>query len=229
VQPRADADRLLAVMTRLSGMSFAALFLLCGACETGGSRRPAVSGPVADSSLPPAPLAEQVKKLSVATAPGPRHTALSPLEGEWSVVLSDVSTTGGETDAYRGQATLGWTLGGRFLRWDAAIDFGGASGKTTGFLGFDSLFGEYELMMISDLSQGMEVARGTGDLQGSGILFTLDQLDPRTAAHVRARSRLRLIDHDQFVLEQLGAGQDGEERVVRVSHYRRASAGDRKL
>lgn len=205
-----------------------ALLGLCAACETGGPRRTPAAASAADSSLPPVPLAEQVKKLSVATAPGPRHTALFALEGEWSVVLSDVSPTGAETDAYRGQATLGWILGGRFLRWDASIDFGGASGKTTGFLGFDSLYSEYELMMISDLSQGMEVARGTGELSGPGILFTLDQVDPRTGTHVRARSRLRLIDHDQFVLEQLGGSQDGEERVVRVSHYRRAGAADRR-
>lgn len=215
-------------MRKVLTRALVALLGLCAACETGGPRPAPDSASAADSSLPPAPLAEQVKKLSIATAPGSRHTALAPLEGEWSVVLSDVSPTGAETDAYQGQATLGWILGGRFLRWDASIDFGGASGKTTGFLGFDSLYAEYELMMISDLSQGMEVARGTGELSGPGILFTLDQLDPRTGTHVRARSRLRLIDHDRFVLEQLGASQGGDERVVRVSHYRRAGAADRR-
>ncbi len=200
------------------------MLLLClgSACETGGTRPSPVGSSNPSASTPALPLAEQVRSLAITSAPGPRHAALALLEGEWKVALSSLSSEGAETDAFQGEATLRSILGGRFLRWDASIDFGGASGKTTGFLGFDSRYGEYALMMISDLSQGMEIARGSGELQGAGLVFTLDQVDPRSGAHVRSRSRLRLIDHDHFVLEQLEPGSDGADRVVRTWQYRRA-------
>jgi len=79
-------------------------------------------------------------------------------------------------------------------------------------------------VMISDLSQGMEVARGTGELDTAGVLFTLEQTDPRTGGRVRSSSRLRVLERDHFVLDQLGDGADGVERIVRVSHYRRTGA-----
>jgi hypothetical protein len=216
-------------MTKLHTSRWAVLLWLGCACETGGARPAAVGAPGAGPAAPALPLAEQVKQLAVTSAPGSRHAALAVLEGEWNVALSNLSAAGAETDSFQGQATLTRILGGRFLRWDASIDFGGTSGKTTGFLGFDSRYAEYALMMISDLSQGMEVARGSGELQGPGIVFTLEQLDPRTGAKVRSRSRLRLLEHDHFVLEQLEPGNDGVDRVVRVWHYRRAKEPARKI
>jgi hypothetical protein len=223
VHPLADADTLPAAMTKLNSLSLVVLLWLGCGCETGGTRPPPLGASNAGSTAPAMPLAEQVKQLAATSTPGPKHAALAVLEGEWKVALSSLSASGTETDSFLGEATLTKILGGRFLRWDASIDFGGASGKTTGFLGYDSRYAEYVLMMISDLSQGMEVARGGGELQGPGIVFTLEQLDPRNGAHVRSRSRLRVIDHGHFVLEQLEPGGDGVDRVVRAWHYRRST------
>ncbi len=165
-----------------------------------------------------------MRELAASSRPGERHAALAPLAGEWEVTLSSLSPEGREIEPFRGRATIEWVLGGRFLRWDARIDFAGASGTTTGYLGYDLRSGQYQLMMISDLATGMEVARGSGDLAGAGVVFALEQVDPRSGARVRAKSRLRLIAHDQFVLEQLVTEPDGLDRVARVSHYRRAAA-----
>ncbi len=199
----------------------AAALLFLAACETGGPRpRPGV--PVGAGSQPPAPALEaQVRELAVASRPGTRHAALAPLAGEWDVDLSLVSAAGAEAEPFHGRATLAWILGARYLTWEATIDFAGVAGTTTGFLGYDSARAEYELMMISDLSQSMEVAHGTGELQGPGLVFTLERSDPRTATTVRARSRIRLLASDHFVLEQLEPNADGTEHATRIWHYRK--------
>jgi hypothetical protein len=76
--------------------------------------------------------------------------------------------------------------------------------------------------MISSLSSGMGVASGHGDLSGSGIRFTQETLDPASDRRWRMTSSLRLISRDHFVLDALGVDAQGEERVVRRTHYRRS-------
>jgi hypothetical protein len=76
-------------------------------------------------------------------------------------------------------------------------------------------------MMISDLATGMVIAEGNGELRGAGIHFEIEELDPDTGARMVAKSRIRSITPEHFVLEQLEPGAGGRDRVVRVSHYRR--------
>jgi hypothetical protein len=75
--------------------------------------------------------------------------------------------------------------------------------------------------MISDLSTGMGVARGRGDIAGTGIRLMIEIPDPETGALRRAVSTLRLVDKSQFVIEQYGADANGRERVVRRTHYQK--------
>ena len=190
------------------------------ACESGG-RAPR---PAADAApVPTPPLDEQVKTMSARSRPGAKHTALAPLAGAWDVRLAEVAPDGLETDLAHGSATLAWILGGRFLRWDVTVDFKGFPGTTTGFLGFDARLGEYELLMISDLAQNMAVASGTGDVGSQGLVFTLEQLDPRSGARARSRSRIRLLAPDHFILQQLESDGMGGDRATRVWHYRRSA------
>jgi len=203
---------------------------LAGACESAPSHQPADGPPaIAANAVNAAvlPLGEQVKLLSAASRPGPQHAALAELSGEWDVVLPVQAGGVPQGEPYRGHATLQPVLGGRFLRWEATVDFGGTPGTTTGFLGFDSRLEEYVLLMISDTSQAMEVARGTGDLSGRGIVFTLEQLDPRSGMKMRARSRIRRLGTGHFLLEQLEADASGTDRVTRVWDYRRATVPTR--
>jgi len=195
-----------------------------------GCEAPAPAGRSPLRGLEPAPesapalsIEAQAKEFSVASRPGSGHQALEPLLGDWDVALSTIGADGAESEPYRGRAALAWTLGGRFLRWDASIAFGETPGTTTGYLGFNTRTREYQLMMISDLATGMEIARGGGDLRGSGIVLEIEQVDPASGARLVARSRLRSVSADHFVLEQLEPTPSGRDRVTRVWHYRRAA------
>ncbi len=126
-----------------------------------------------------------------------------------------------ETELARGEGELEWKLDGRFLQWTATLSIAGAPRTTTGYLGFDVRSKEYELLMISNLATGMQVALGRGDPERDGLRFTLEQLDPETGAGIRAVSVLRLISKDHFALDQLASDGNGHERVVQRHHYRR--------
>ncbi len=174
------------------------------------------------NSTPPT-LAELAALQESATRPGREHRALDPLAGAWitSNVAVDAQTK--ETDPVAGRAAIDWVLGGRYLRIDANLELpGGALHTWSGFLGFDQAQDEYQWLMVSDLSTGMGVAKGRGELSRGGIRFVLDVVDPRSGAMARATSLLRAIAPDHVVLEQIGADANGLERVLRRTHYHRA-------
>ncbi|MFN0009085.1 MAG: DUF1579 family protein [Planctomycetota bacterium] len=206
----------------MSRLLLALLLVSCEAPDPSGRESSRGLEPPAGSAAPLS-IEAQAREYAVASRPGTAHQALEPLVGDWDVALSAIASDGTESDPYRGRATLAWTLGRRFLRWDASVSFGETLGTTTGFVGFNTRTREYQLMMVSDLATGMEIARGTGEIRGSGIVFEIEQVDPASGNRLIARSRLRTVSPDHFVLEQLEPTGSGRDRVTRLWNYRRAA------
>jgi hypothetical protein len=170
------------------------------------------------------PLAEQAAIQATATRPGKHHRALNGFVGAWLTTNVAVDAKGVESDAVPGRAAVEWVLGGRYLSIDANLSIdGGATYTWSGFVGVDEASEEYQWLMVSDLSTGMGVAHGRGEFSHGGIRFLLDVVAPRTGALARATSLLRGIDANHVVLEQIGTDATGVERVLRRTHYRRAT------
>lgn len=195
----------------------ALLVLAVASCQAPDPRtlpRPGVAITAAPRSLE-----EQVRELSEASRPGPMHQRLDALVGDWNVRLCDVAADQGERDLAHGEAHIEWVHERRFLAWRATLEL---AGSTSGFVGYDQRSKQYQLLMISSLSSGMGVASGYGDLDGQGIRFSQEMLDPGTGARLRMTSILRSIAPDHFVLDAMGVDEHGTERVVRRTHYERA-------
>jgi hypothetical protein len=195
------------------------LVLLVSACTAPDPRLPTKNAAVLFAPQPT--LEEQAAEAERNSHPRNQHRALDPLVGVWTTTMVNVSQEGTESDPHAGQATINWTLGNRYLHWEATLEVGSRVHETTGYLGYDLNTGEYQNLMISDLATGMSVARGRGDLDGSGIKLGIEVADPVSGAIKRAQSTLRLLDRNHFVLEQLGIDAQGIERIVRRTHYRR--------
>ncbi len=191
-----------------------------GSCTTAEPARPQVVAPSVAPSLE-----QQTIELERASRPGPEHRRLDVLAGEWDVAMVSVDAQGRETELARGEGDLVWVLDGRFLSWSATLGIAGAPRTTTGYLGFDRRSRDYELLMISNLATGMEVATGRGDPERAGLRFTLEQFDAALSTRVRAISVLRLLTRDHFVLDQVSTDAGGRERVAQRHHYRRRAAG----
>jgi hypothetical protein len=193
--------------------------LVATACTAPEPRLPTKNAAVLFAPQPT--LEEQAAEAERGSRPRNQHRALDPLVGVWTTTLVNVSQEGAESEPHAGQSTINWTLGNRYLHWEATLEVGSRVHETVGFLGYDLNTGEYQNLMISDLATGMSVARGRGDLDSGGIKLGIEVADPATGAIKRAQSTLRLIDRNHFVLEQLGIDAQGIERIVRRTHYRR--------
>jgi hypothetical protein len=198
------------------------LGLVIGACTAPEPARNPKKHPVLFATPPT--LEAQAQEASSASRPRKEHLALEPLVGAWKTELVSVAVDGTESDPHPGTATVQPVLGGRYYTWDATLDVGAKVYETTGYLGYDINSAEYQLLMISDLATGMSVAHGRGDIEAKGIQLVIEVVDPSTGAIKRAQSTLRVVNKDHFVLEQLGLDPNGEQRIVRRTHYRRRGA-----
>ena len=194
--------------------------LVVASCESGPTARRDASSSI---PVPSASVESQVAALEKASQPGLNHKELMALCGSWDVHLVDVTIDGTEAEIARGSAVIQSEYGGRFLRWDTSMNFGGAPHDTTGFVGYDLGNHEFQSMMINDVSTGMSVAHGTGDLTRAGIRFTLELFDRASGSRARMSSVLRMNDADHFAQDLLGGDAAGNELVVRRYHYRRRS------
>lgn len=197
----------------------ALLAIAVAACASDPSPRSPAPAP----SAPRASIEAQAASAERASAPGPKHRALEPFAGSWTTVSVDVDASGAESNPRSGRATLAWGLRGRFLRWSQELVLETGTRATEGYLGWDGYLDEYQLLMVSDLANGMGVARGQGDPAREGIRFVLDIPTPGTGNVMRATSTLRADGPDHFVLEQIGVDANGREGVQRRTRFTRAA------
>lgn len=194
---------------------FGVLLTLLAACE---SSNPRSSKPLPAVRQPAPDIQQQVSAQEAASQPGPMHKKLDPLLGDWQTQVTRLGPDGNEVPGGGGGVTrITQLFGGRYQRWDAVLDIGGQSRETTGWLGYDRGKQEYQLSMITSFSSGMCIYRGHGDLAKDGIVFLLDDIDPKTGVPIRARNRLKLVSADHFVIEDV----DQDMIAYSRSHYRR--------
>ena len=125
-----------------------------------------------------------------------------------------VSAPGQDQPIGVGEATLEAVHGGRFLRLTVNLSLEGRTVDLTGHLGYDRAGGEWQALWLSDLSTGMSLLRGTGEL-GRGVSLV------GVRGGLRGRSVLTVSGPDRFRVETYGPGEDGRERLLRRSDYLR--------
>jgi len=151
---------------------------------------------------------------------GPGHEKLDVLEGRWTVGVVMQNADGSDPrPAGSGEAEIRWTMERRFLRWDLTLEVEQQQHHVSGFLGYDVLLQEYQALWISELSTGMSLARGDGDPEGRGIVLQVRPSGPPTGEAAGARSVLRVLDRDHFVIESVGPDSRGEEGVIQRASY----------
>jgi len=152
--------------------------------------------------------------------PDDHHLRLDGFVGQWHVLVHACPPARSEPVLVaRGTAKIDWMLGRRYLEWDIRLDVGETTNVVSGHMGYDVVADEYQALWISDITTGMSIVYGNGNPQGRGLVMVgTGTRGGRTV--VVARSVLRFVGQDSFVIERYGAQS---EVVIQRSTYVRRS------
>lgn len=195
------------------------LLFALGACESNSPSRP--RPPLMIRQPEPPDLDQQISNQEASSRPGPMHKKLDVLVGEWQTSVARITPDKAELPGGQGITRITRLFEGRYLRWDVVMQIGGRTQETTGWMGYDRNASEYQLCMITSFSSGMGIYHGQGDIAKEGIVFVFDQIDTQSGAHLRSRNRLRVLDPDHFVIEDV----DEDLNVHTRSRYQRVKTG----
>jgi len=151
--------------------------------------------------------------------PDDHHLRLDGFVGQWLVLVHSCPSDGSEPVLIaRGHATIDWMLGRRYLEWKIQLDVGETTNVVSGHMGYDVVADEYQALWISDITTGMSIVYGNGNPQGRGLVMVgTGTRGGRTV--VVARSVLRFVGRDSFVIERYGA--QSEVVIQRSTYVRR--------
>ncbi len=163
----------------------------------------------ADKPLSPEAM---MKVMEEAGKPGPEHSKLDPLVGEWtytSKVWMDPSQPPMESS---GTIKRHWILGKRFL--EERVVGKGPDGKSEfegrGIIGYDKVQGKYTYGWICSMGTGMSSGLGTYDADGKQFKFATETYCPIRGTKIQGRDEIRVESDDKHVVESY-MSEDGKE------------------
>lgn len=140
--------------------------------------------------------------------PDDHHLRLDRLAGQWLVLVHACPPDGGEPVLVaRGNATIKWMLGRRYLEWSIVLDVGETTNVVNGHMGYDVIAQEYQALWISDITTGMSIVHGNGNPNGRGLVM-IGTATRNGQAVVVGRSVTRFVGEDTFVIERYGGDSD---------------------
>ena len=183
----ARRSRVRAMERRLCFVVLATVCALITACTAPEPRLPARNATVLFA--PPPSIEDQARDAERASRPRNEHPALDPLVGSWTTALVTVAPDGTEANPFAAPRRSSGSWADATSTGSRRSKIGSQAHETTGYLGYDLNQGEYQNLMISDLATGMSVARGRGDIDGTGIRLSLEVVDPASGAIDARRAR----------------------------------------
>ncbi len=155
-------------------------------------------------------ISEQMQAYVEAGTPGEHHKYLNSMVGQWDGVFKIYMEPGQEPMISRGTVTREWILDGRFLHEtvEATSDWGTFSG--VGFIGFDNVDQQYEMVWMDSMSTGIYSETGSYDAEKKLLKTQGSSRDPATGRVINTWGKLDLSDPDKQVFVGYMSGPDGK-------------------
>jgi hypothetical protein len=122
-----------------------------------------------------------------ATLPGPKHTGLAKLVGNWNLELK--MATGPDTPDMTVQATseVESVLGGRYVIEEVESEFMGGRFQGISITGYDNLAGTFENVWIDNQGTAMAFLKGEGEGDADGTIIWRGTRNDPTAGEIGVR------------------------------------------
>jgi uncharacterized protein DUF1579 len=165
----------------------------------------------------------QMAKAKEAGSPGAEHAVLKALEGNWTVASRSWKKPGEKPEQSSGTSTMGWVLGGRFLKQDYKGDMMGQPFEGLGYLGYDKVRKEYVSTWMDNVSTGIFQGTGQYDAATKTITETGTFSCPFTGEkNMWFRHEWKIIKDDMNVFSMYTKDPAGKEFKSMEITYKRA-------
>lgn len=153
--------------------------------------------------------AEMMEAWAKLGTPGEAHKKLEPMVGKWATTTTMWMAPGQPPMEVKGTAEGKWILGGRYVETVHHSSMMGQPFEGRSIDGYDNQTQRYVNTWMDSMSTGPMTAYGK--VEGQGLTYTGEFIDPMSNQKATSRSVLTFPDKDTFKFESYMPGPDGKE------------------
>ncbi len=170
----------------------------------------------------PAKMAEMMKKVEAAGAPGTAHKTLEPLVGEWTAEVKSWMAPDAPPIVSKGTAKAEWAMNGRFVREEFSGDMMGKPFKGLSLTGYDNQKKKYNSLWVDDMSTAIFTSEGTA-ADGAKVITFNSRMDcPMTGEKdMPVKQVLRIISPDKHVFEMHDPRKGEKGKTMEITYTRK--------
>ena len=167
-------------------------------------------------------VAEMMKKIEAAGAPGAAHKALEPLVGEWTAEVKSWMAPDAPPTVTKGSARAEWAMNGRFVREEFKGEMMGKPFNGMSLTGYDNLKQKYNNLWVDDMSTAIFTSLGAADDGVKVITFESKMDCPVTGVKdMPVKQVLRILGRDKHVFEMYDLREGKESRTMEITYTRK--------
>lgn len=176
----------------------------------------------AAEKMDPAKMAEMMKKVEAAGAPGAAHKALDPLVGEWLAEVKSWASPEGPPMLSKGSAKAEWVMGGRFVREEFHGEMMGKPFHGMSLMGYDNQRKQYNSLWVDDMSTAIFTSHGTAGEAGKVFTFESKMDCPMTGEKdMPVKQVLRILSADKHVFEMHDPRKGEKSMTMEITYTRK--------
>ena len=169
-----------------------------------------------------AKMAEMMKKVEAAGAPGAAHKALEPLVGEWTAEVKSWMSPDAPPTVSKGTAKAQWAMNGRFVRKEFNGEMMGKPFQGMSLTGYDNQKKQYNSLWVDDMSTAIFTSQGTAADGGKVITFNSKMDCPMTGEKdMPVKQVLRIISPDKHVFEMHDPRKGDKSKTMEITYTRK--------
>ena len=172
--------------------------------------------------MDPAKMAEAMKKVEAAGAPGPAHKALEPLIGEWNAEVKSWMAPDAPPTVSKGTSKAEWAMEGRFVREEFQGEVMGKPFHGMSLSGYDNIKQKYNSLWVDDMSTAIFTSEGTSENDSKVITFNSKMDCPMTGEKdMPVKQVIRILNSDKHVFEMHDPRKGEKSKTMEITYTRK--------